>query len=156
MDSYLRFLRSKVGNALILAPACGVIARDDAGRILLQRRADDGTWSIPGGWMSPGESAPECAAREALEETGWRVELTGLQGVYSDPADRTHTYPNGDQAQFVAIVFEARALELAAATDGESTAVAFFEPEALPEPVFPLDRRILQDAVSDGARPFLR
>ncbi|HWG84132.1 MAG TPA: hypothetical protein VNT60_01520, partial [Deinococcales bacterium] len=69
---------------------------------------------------------------------------------------RTHTYPNGDQAQFVAIVFEARALELAAATDGESTAVAFFEPEALPEPVFPLDRRILQDAVSDGARPFLR
>jgi ADP-ribose pyrophosphatase YjhB (NUDIX family) len=156
LDEYLKFLRSRIGHALILAPATGVIARDPDGRILLQRRVDDGTWAIPGGWMSPGESAAQCAIREAREETGWLVELTGLQGVYSDPAQRTHTYPNGDQAQFVAVIFEARAVAYTGESDGEASEVAFFAPHGLPEPLFPLDRQILKDAVSDDLRPFIR
>jgi ADP-ribose pyrophosphatase YjhB (NUDIX family) len=36
----------------------------------------------PAGHLEPGETLPAAAARETLEETGWRVEPTALVGVY--------------------------------------------------------------------------
>ena len=61
--------------------------------------------------MSPGETLDECAVREVLEETGWRVRVTGLLGIYSDPEFQTHTYPDGNTVQFVATIFEVLAIE---------------------------------------------
>jgi ADP-ribose pyrophosphatase YjhB (NUDIX family) len=58
------------------------------GRILLLRRAIEpryGFWTFPGGFMEIDESVEECAAREAYEEVGAKVEITGLVGVYSRP-----------------------------------------------------------------------
>lgn len=40
-----------------LVPACGVLAVDEAGRILLQRRRDTGQWALPMGKMELGEPA---------------------------------------------------------------------------------------------------
>ncbi|MCK4511985.1 NUDIX hydrolase N-terminal domain-containing protein, partial [bacterium] len=37
---------------------------DDAGRILLMRRADTGTWCLPCGWMEPSETPSETVSRE--------------------------------------------------------------------------------------------
>lgn len=54
---------------------------DDAGRVLLVRRANDpsrGLWSIPGGRVEAGESAQACARREVHEETGLDVEVGDL------------------------------------------------------------------------------
>jgi len=45
-------------------------------QVLLIQRAKapwDGTWSLPGGRLEPGETAEECAARELREELGLRV-----------------------------------------------------------------------------------
>ena len=42
---------------------------DEAGRILLVRRSDDGLWCLPCGWVEPNESPAEAAVREAWEET---------------------------------------------------------------------------------------
>ena len=64
--------------------ACGVLAADDAGRVLLQRRRDTGQWAIPMGKQELGETPSQCAIRETLEETGVLTELTGILGVYSD------------------------------------------------------------------------
>lgn len=36
----------------------------------------------PAGHLEPGESLPAAAARETLEETGWRVAATALVGIY--------------------------------------------------------------------------
>src|SRR5450759_4291490 len=43
---------------------------DDAGRILVMRRSDDGRWCLPGGWVNPNESPAQAAVRETQEETG--------------------------------------------------------------------------------------
>ncbi|KIR64721.1 NUDIX hydrolase [Micromonospora haikouensis] len=54
--------------------------------MLLIQRTDNGLWSLPGGGQEIGESVAGAAVREAQEETGVRVEVTGMVGVYSDPA----------------------------------------------------------------------
>lgn len=56
---------------------------DGEGDVLLQRRADDGTWCLPGGYVEPNESPEEAATRETREETGLVVEPTDLVGVYT-------------------------------------------------------------------------
>ncbi|MFO0605316.1 MAG: NUDIX domain-containing protein [Polyangiales bacterium] len=156
MDEYLKFLRGRVGDALVVAPVAGMAARDGEGRLLLQQRAGEGTWGLPGGWMAPGESAHACAAREALEETGWVVEVTGLLGVYTDPATHTFTYPNGHRAQFVALVFEGRAVRRAGEGDHETSAQGFFARTELPSPLHGPDRDAIHDALSGAPRPFVR
>lgn len=70
-------------------PVVGVaiVGRDDAGRYLLIRRADTGTWALPGGTLEWGEPLRRCIERELREETG--AEATSeptLVGVFSDPA----------------------------------------------------------------------
>lgn len=58
------------------------------GKILLMRRAIEpryGAWTYPGGFLEIDESVEECAAREAFEETGVRVRVLDLIGVYSKP-----------------------------------------------------------------------
>lgn len=56
---------------------------DERGRVLLQRRADDGTWCLPGGYAGPNEAPQETAVRETREETGLGVEPVDLVGVYT-------------------------------------------------------------------------
>ena len=76
-----------VGDAAII---------DDAGRILLIRRADNGLWAMPGGALEVGETPAAGAVREALEESGVRCEPVALVGVfdsrYCGTASRHHLY----------------------------------------------------------------
>lgn len=60
------------------------IMSDD--QVLLVQEADpedEKRWNLPGGHIEPGESIIDGAVREALEETGLQVTLTGLLGVYA-------------------------------------------------------------------------
>jgi ADP-ribose pyrophosphatase YjhB (NUDIX family) len=66
-------------------PAAGVILSEGA-RVLLVKRAYDpraGAWCLPAGFMEAGETPEHTAVREAREETGLEVALTGLFGVYA-------------------------------------------------------------------------
>lgn len=149
-------VRAALGPQTLLIVGVGIIVRDEQGRILLQRRADNGQWAQPGGAMDVGESAQECAVREALEETGWRVEITGFLGLYTDPVLMHMTYPDGNQVQVVALQFEGRALEYVGGEDGEALEVGWFFPGEFPQNLHELDRPILMDAVSNLPRPFVR
>jgi ADP-ribose pyrophosphatase YjhB (NUDIX family) len=77
--------------------ACGDAAViDDAGRILLIRRADNRRWAMPGGAMEVGETPAEGVLREVLEETGVRCEPVALVGVFDSRlwqvSSRHHLY----------------------------------------------------------------
>jgi len=69
---------------------------DAEGRALLIRRGHSpyaGSYALPGGFVEIGETVEEACRREALEETGIKVDVLRLVGVYSDPArdPRAHT-----------------------------------------------------------------
>jgi 8-oxo-dGTP diphosphatase len=69
-------------------PVVGVVAaaRTQDGRWLLIRRADTGTWALPGGTLEWGETLGASLRRELLEETGAVVRGPAhLVGVYSRP-----------------------------------------------------------------------
>jgi ADP-ribose pyrophosphatase YjhB (NUDIX family) len=74
-------------------------------KVLLTRRTDNSLWCLPGGKLDPGESAAEACAREMFEETGLRVHVTHLIGIYSSP-DWLVEYPDGNRVQIVAVNFE--------------------------------------------------
>jgi len=59
-----------------------VLQRED-GRVLLHTKAfyPADTWRLPTGGIKLGESPPEAARREILEETSLPAQLTGLLGV---------------------------------------------------------------------------
>ncbi|MFH9548783.1 NUDIX hydrolase [Streptomyces sp. NPDC017435] len=90
--------------------AYAVCVRD--GQLLLARSpAPDGTpeWVLPGGGMEHGEDPLDTVVRELDEETGYRVEVTGLLGIDS----ARHTFRReGLQGPVdhhgVRIVYEAR------------------------------------------------
>jgi 8-oxo-dGTP diphosphatase len=70
-----------------------VIVRD--GKVVIVQRGTEplkGQWSVPGGALEVGETLRECAAREALEETGLRVEagevLEVFDSIYRQPDGR--------------------------------------------------------------------
>jgi 8-oxo-dGTP pyrophosphatase MutT (NUDIX family) len=115
-----------------LVPACGVLAVDDEGRILLQRRRDTGQWAIPMGKMELGETPTRCAVRETQEETGVLVVPTGLLGIFSDPGHIV-AYSDGETRQEYEVILLGRPVDGAPAANDEATEVAWFQPEMLGE-----------------------
>ena len=121
-----------------------------AHELLLMQRSDNGCWGLPGGYVEPGENVVEATAREVMEETGYRIEVGRLIGVYSDPARQVVEYPDGRRVQSVNLCFEAVAGEKGEPTTPEETlAVGFFAPGELPEPFVPPHEIRIAD-VSDG------
>jgi ADP-ribose pyrophosphatase YjhB (NUDIX family) len=59
-----------------------VVIQDKKDRILLSHRRDLDVWALPGGHVEEGELPTEAAARETREETGLKVKIKGLVGIY--------------------------------------------------------------------------
>ncbi|WP_414169363.1 NUDIX domain-containing protein [Streptoverticillium reticulum] len=113
-----------------LVPAASAVVVDQAGRILLQRRRDNGMWALPGGAMNIGESLADCAVRETKEETGLDVEVTGIIGTYSNPR-HVFAYDDGEVRQEFSVCFLAQPVPAAQelAVSHESTDVRWFAPQ---------------------------
>lgn len=134
-----------------LLPAAFAVVRDDSGRILLVRRADDGYWELPGGRVEVGESASAAVIREVAEEAGVAITVTGLAGIYTDPG-HVLAYPhNGGIYQQFAVCFHAVTTDCDAQPDRkETTAAAWFAPErATRLSMHPAMRQRLIDALAE-------
>ena len=128
-------LRKVVGYRPLIQTGAGVIVVDTAGRILLQRRSDNGCWDYAGGSMELGEE---------VEETGLTARHLELFGVFSGE-DMHYVYPNGDEVYNVDIVYICRDYsgELKS-QEGEVDELRFFEADRLPENISPPSRRPLE------------
>jgi ADP-ribose pyrophosphatase YjhB (NUDIX family) len=91
-----------------IVPSANVVVANDAGEILLIRRTDNGNWALPGGAVDLGESLPQAGIRETREESGIDCEITGLSGIYTDPAHVVLYTSNGEARQEFSIVLTAR------------------------------------------------
>lgn len=116
----------RVGREGYLAVGCSAAVIDPATqKILLVRRADDGRWSAPGGYMEAGESMTEACAREVYEETGVRVCVGRLVAVYTNP-HLLLEYPDGNRVQLVVLHFAADPVGGTMGTSDETTDVGYF------------------------------
>lgn len=73
---------------ILKRPVVGVaaVARTRDGKTLLIRRADTGTWGLPGGTLEWGETLRTALDRELEEEAGVvKVELLRVLGAWSAP-----------------------------------------------------------------------
>jgi 8-oxo-dGTP diphosphatase len=123
-------MRAHIGTDLLLLPGVSGVVRDDAGRVLLARRSDNGRWSLPAGIVDPGEQPADAALREIFEETGVRALIDSVGGIATHPV----VYPNGDRCEFFHVWFRCRAAGgEAQVNDDESTAVGWFADDALPD-----------------------
>jgi ADP-ribose pyrophosphatase YjhB (NUDIX family) len=143
MTGYVAELRSIVGHRPLLLVSAGVIVKNTNGAILLQRRADDGHWGIPGGAMELGETLEETARRELNEETGVVAEDLTLIDVFSGP-EFFLEYANGDQAYVVGATYLAGRVHGTLRPDGrESTELQYFPPTELPPELNDFNRQLL-------------
>ena len=147
----------RVGRLGRLAVGCSAAVIDPDGRgILLVRRADDGRWAVPGGYMEPGESVTEACAREVLEETGVHVHVGRLIGVYNSPHILLE-YPDGNRLQLVILHFAAKPVGGILSTSDETTEVGYFSRAEIERmDVGGLDRQRIEDAWAAQAPAFVR
>jgi ADP-ribose pyrophosphatase YjhB (NUDIX family) len=118
--------------------ASAVVIRD--GELLLIRRADFKLWTLPGGQVEAGESVAQAAIREVYEETGLRVALTALVGIYAMP----HWIGNDHS-----VVFAARPLDDALRPQaGEADDARYFRADELPELLSWWHRQPIRDAAA--------
>ncbi|CAM5466827.1 NUDIX hydrolase [Streptomyces abikoensis] len=103
--------------ALHSVSVAGIVVRED-GRVLAIRRADNGTWEPPGGVLELDEQPEAGAVREVFEETGIKVCVERLTGVYKNMSRGV-----------VALVFRCRPIDGEERTSAESTAVEWLTPE---------------------------
>lgn len=88
---------------------------DEANRVLVIQRRDNGAWQLPGGVLELDESPEAGVCREVREETGMDVVPQRLTGVYKNM-----------KLGVVALVFRARVIAGTPNPTEESTAVEWW------------------------------
>lgn len=139
-----------------IVPSVNVVAVDADGRILLIHRTDNDNWALPGGAMDLGESLPEAAVRETFEETGIKVEIIGLVGIYTDPRHVILYTSNGEARQEFSVVFKARPVGGELTPSSESSEVRWVAPSAIGELTMDRSMRVRIDRYLAGEEsPYL-
>ena len=146
VPNFITELRSSVGHRPLWLPGVCAVIFDDAGRVLLGQRADNGLWAEIRGIPEPGEQPVAALKREALEEAALEIEV---DEVFLIDASDLVTYPNGDQASYMNLCFIAHAVSAEAAAgahinDDESVDMGWFKVDDLPSPLAPSARPRLE------------
>jgi len=128
---------------IALGAACVII--DDQGRVLLVHHTYGRlNWELPGGAAEPDEAPDETAKRELLEETGLRVELDQLTGVYFEP-----DHDVGPMLHFVFRCGWHHSLDPVASSP-EISEARYWPVDRLPTPISDFTERRIRDAIAGG------
>ncbi len=133
-EQVLEHFRAETGYATPKVDVRGVAFRD--GRLLLVRGADDGCWTMPGGWTDVGDSPSAAVEKELLEESGYPARAVRLLGIQN--RDLRERAPWPFHAYKLFFLCELLADEPQPITGAETEAAGFFGEDELPE----LSRRV--------------
>jgi len=132
------------GSITYLNPKLAVAVIVNKGsRILLGKRGippGKGSWSFPSGYVDQGETVEDAALREVAEETGLKVALGKLVGLYSE---------HGDPVVLAVYCGDVIGGELG--PGAEMLDVDYFPVDRLPPLAFQHDVRIIQDWLKSHA-----
>ncbi|MDT3443509.1 MULTISPECIES: NUDIX domain-containing protein [unclassified Pseudofrankia] len=140
-------------NSLVVGGSA--IVTDEGGRILLERRRDNGRWGLPGGGMQIGEWFVDCVVREVREETGFEVRVDRVVGVYSNPG-HVMVYADGERRQEFSVCCACTIIGGELRVSHESTAVEFVAVDDLDQLEFHESARQRISDYLEGGLPVLR
>lgn len=131
--------RKNKGRNITLTVDPVIITRKD--QVVLVKRSFNpykDCWALPGGIVEYGETVESAAIREAKEETGLKVRIETLLGVYSDPK-------RDPRGHFVSICFLCRPMGGKLRSSNETREVRAFKKEEIRHLRLAFDhRRILK------------
>lgn len=147
-SQYMRGIRGKIGDDLLVVPAAGVAAFDDNGCLLLARHVHDSLWATPGGAIEPGEAPDEAAIREFREETGLVAgRPLALIGCYGGPDFEVGYRSRARTAYVVSMYATAEVSGLVSLQGDELSAIGWFDQGSAAELALPPDMtHIVPDA----------
>lgn len=144
MPNYIKDLRKKIGHDPIFVPAVGAIIYKN-GKILMQKRADDGTWATHGGAIEFGETLEQALERELKEEINVKPINPKFLGIYSGEK-MYHEYPNKDKAYLTSIFFIVENYEGEPKIDEDEVLdLKWFDINEMPDNLFNMDVYALND-----------
>lgn len=147
----------RIGKQGKIRLGCSAVLFDEKReKVLLTCRADNGLWCLPSGGVDPGESVTETCEREVWEETGLKVKVERLVGVYSNP-NYLVVYPDGSCVQVIALNFEVVVTGGEIGLSNETSDIRYFMLDNIENLELILDhkQRIL-DTLTKQAAAFIR
>lgn len=147
MQNYVETIRQFIGHDTLIIVGAGVFIYKD-GKLLLQKRKDNGCWSDHGGCVEVGEKIEDAAKRELYEETGLIAGKLELIGVYSGE-NMFHTYPNGDKVYIIDISYLCEDFYGTPITEtNETSDLQWFDINSLPSNINPPVKEALANCVN--------
>jgi len=131
---YIHFMKTQFSVGVF-----GIIF-DKYRRILLVHRTDHDLWNLPGGGLEDCESPVEGVKREVREETGLKVEVSKLLGVYNK-IDRNELV--------FSFLCEVSGGEIA--LNSEADRIEYFAIDELPPNTVPKQVERITDALSNSS-----
>jgi ADP-ribose pyrophosphatase YjhB (NUDIX family) len=122
-----------------------VVLFDKKDRVLLSHRRDLDIWNLPGGGVESGELPTEAAIRETREETGLKIKIDRMVGVYGKP--------HRDELIFV---FIGQVIGGKLKVTDEADQSRYFRLDKLPKNTIPKHVERIQDAINGKKQPVFR
>lgn len=118
---------------VLLQDGAAAIIVNEKGQVLLQLRADNGKWGLPGGCQELGERFEDTIIREVKEETNLDITEENIELVSIVSGNtRKNEYPNGDVVINNTVLYCVKNYSGKLKWDSESKDMKFFYLEDLP------------------------
>lgn len=118
---------------VLLQDGVAAIIVNENGQILLQSRADNERWGLPGGCQELGERFEDTVIREIKEETNLDIKEENLELIAIVSGNsRRNEYPNGDVVINNTALYCVRNYSGNLKWDSESKSMKFFDLDNLP------------------------
>ncbi len=119
---------------VLLQDGAAAIIVNEKGQILLQSRADNNRWGLPGGCQELGERFEDTVIREVKEETNLDVKEDDLELIAIVSGNsRRNEYPNGDVVINNTALYLVKNYSGELKWDSESKDMRFFDLDNLPD-----------------------